>query len=293
MSERRRFSVRHETANRYGVAPAEVVQLVRLTPTDGPGQRVIHWHIHDIEGRSPAVFLDGFGNRCHLFRRPATSLDAPIVVEGEVETFAWVHGPDGSVAGERLPPSFFLRTTPLTEATADLRAFAESLGLRSERASRARRGRAGSDRDRADMIALAAAIRDRIEHRAGVTTVESSATEALSLGAGVCQDRAHVLLTLARLLGHPARYVSGYCAGVASDSLGAMHAWTEIWSDASGWIGLDPSTGAAVTTSHVRVAIGLDYTSAAPIRGVRRGGSGESLSVSVTLGDAEAMQSQQ
>ncbi len=41
-----------------------------------------------------------------------------------------------------------------------------------------------------------------------------------------------------------------------------------------GWVGFDPANDLCPMQSHVRVAIGLDYQGAAPVRGTRYGGEG-------------------
>lgn len=56
-----------------------------------------------------------------------------------------------------------------------------------------------------------------------VTDVETTAATALALGRGVCQDYTHVMLALCRLLGLPARYISGHLLGERG-----THAWVEV-----------------------------------------------------------------
>jgi transglutaminase-like putative cysteine protease len=90
----------------------------------------------------------------------------------------------------------------------------------------------------------------------------------------------HIFIAAARNLGIPARYVSGYfhrVDGVVEQDAG--HAWVEAKLPELGWVGFDPTNGISTTEAHVRVAIGLDYLGAAPIRGSRRGGGGEKLDV--------------
>jgi transglutaminase-like putative cysteine protease len=59
-----------------------------------------------------------------------------------------------------------------------------------------------------------------------------------------------------------------------------------------GWIAFDPANGISGTEAHVRVAVGLDYLGAAPVRGTRYGGVGEAMAVKVTV-DQSSRQSQQ
>jgi len=86
------------------------------------------------------------------------------------------------------------------------------------------------------------------------------------------------------MLGHPARYVSGYVQAEAEgEEELASHAWAEAWHPDLGWIGFDASHAICPTDRYVRVAVGLDYADAAPVRGVRRGAPGERLEVSVRV----------
>ncbi len=66
----------------------------------------------------------------------------------------------------------------------------------------------------------------------------------------------------------------------------AGHAWAEAYVENLGWVGFDPTNGISTTDAHVRVAVGLDYLGAAPVRGTRYGGSGETLKVAVHVDQA-------
>ena len=58
-----------------------------------------------------------------------------------------------------------------------------------------------------------------------------------------------------------------------------------------GWVAFDAANGLCATDAHVRVAVGLDYLGAAPVRGTRYGGAGETLAVNVRV-DQAAWQAQ-
>src|SRR5580704_17461043 len=127
----------------------------------------------------------------------------------------------------------------------------------------------------------------------GATHVHSSIVDSLTLGAGVCQDFAHVLLGVLRMGGMPARYVSGYLVPGSTaepnakqeEVIGgqASHAWAEVFSPEAGWVGLDPTLGNPVGLRHVRIAYGRDYGDVAPVRGVYKGHAGQRLSVDVRV----------
>ena len=110
------------------------------------------------------------------------------------------------------------------------------------------------------------------------TQVATTAAEAFKLKRGVCQDCTHIFIAAARHLGVPARYVSGhfYRAG-RRHRAGRRPRLGGSLRRKLGWVGFDPTNGISPTEAHVRVAVGLDYLGAAPVRGTRYGGGGETL----------------
>src|ERR1700743_170255 len=85
----------------------------------------------------------------------------------------------------------------------------------------------------------------------------------------------------------PARFGHGPflpCDGMVNQQPG--HAWAEAFVPDLGWVGFDPANGICTTDAHARVAIGLDYLGAAPVRGTRYGGGAETLSVAVRVDQA-------
>jgi transglutaminase-like putative cysteine protease len=136
-------------------------------------------------------------------------------------------------------------------------------------------------------------IHGRFKYVKGATHVNSSLSDSLRLGAGVCQDFAHLLLGVLRKRGIPARYVSGYLVPQNKDNPAAKleeviggqasHAWAEAYLPDSGWTPLDATLGKPVGMRHVRIAYGRDYSDVAPVRGVYKGHAGQRLSVDVTV----------
>jgi transglutaminase-like putative cysteine protease len=120
----------------------------------------------------------------------------------------------------------------------------------------------------------------------GFTSVRTSALEAWEAGRGVCQDFAHLALTVLRGAGVPARYVSGYLhpevdAAIGEVGVGESHAWIEAW--AGGWWGLDPTNGGTIGPRHVLVARGRDYADVTPFKGVYAGNAPHETSVRVHI----------
>lgn len=269
-----RLAIRHQTSYRYSKPVVYAIQTLRLSPRPYEGLNVITWRVRG-EGRFELPsFIDGYGNlvHCHTVNRPHDS--AAVIVEGEVETRAT----DGIVRGaaETLPPLFYLRETRQTEITPEIADMALALPGK------------GFDR----LVALMEEVRNRVDYVTGVTQSSTSASEALRLGKGVCQDHAHLFIAGARSMGVPARYVGGYLwAGSDSDGQ-ASHAWAEAYLPDFGWVGFDPANRTRPSEAYVRASVGLDYWSAAPVRGVRRGEGEESLAVNVKVKESAQQQQQ-
>ena len=124
------------------------------------------------------------------------------------------------------------------------------------------------------------------EYIKGVTTVETTLDEIWALKAGVCQDFAHLLMVMLRLVGIPARYVSGYICpnrdGMRGE--GATHAWAEAYLPGYGWLGLDPTNNCIANEMHVRLAVGRNFSDCSPVKGVYKGSARHILEVSVSVG---------
>jgi len=267
-----RLRIAHATTYRYEPAATGVIQILRMTPGSHDGQYVAEWQIDVSTDSKFDVHEDAFGNITHVLTHGPIS-DLTIRVEGLVET----HDTGGVLKGtdERFPASLFLRPTPLTNTNAAMAGF--SRDLRSE-----------ADSDVLGFLhALMLQINDHMTFDQDPTHTGTPAAEAFILRRGVCQDYAHIFIACARTAGVPARFVSGHfmrADGVTHQEAG--HAWAEAFVPDLGWVSFDPANAICATDAHVRVAIGLDYLGAAPVRGTRYGGGAETLSVAVKVDQA-------
>lgn len=266
-----RIRIKHRTAYAYDRPVHSIIELLRMTPRDHEGQRVRRWRIDlDHDGRLVET-EDAFGNAVHILslHRPLDSL--AITVDGEVETDDTAGVISGAI--ERFPPGLYLRETDLTRGDKAIKAFAADV--------------MGGDRGLDGLHRLLLAVKQEMRFEPGPTDASTTAAEAFSGRHGVCQDLSHVFIAAARSQSIPARYVGGYLLrddGRAAQTAG--HAWTEAHVPDLGWVGFDPANGICPTAAHVRVAIGLDYLGAAPVRGSRAGGSEERLEVNVVVDHA-------
>ncbi|GGD14003.1 transglutaminase family protein [Hyunsoonleella pacifica] len=123
----------------------------------------------------------------------------------------------------------------------------------------------------------------------GITNVDSKLDLVWELKAGVCQDFTNILLQMIRMLGIPARYVSGYiCPGDSKTrGEGATHAWIEVYIPFYGWLGLDPTNNLVASEHHVKLAVGKNYKDCAPVKGVYKGHVTDSLFVKVHVSNTK------
>ncbi|MGE0310415.1 MAG: transglutaminase N-terminal domain-containing protein [Lautropia sp.] len=263
-----KLSVHHATSYRYAAPVARSTQYIRLTPCDSVRQKVLDWQL---ELPAPGIEMtDTFGNLTHLLTLSTPHDAIAIRAAGTVEV---AEADDGEPAGP-LDPRVFLRETALTEADAAILALCDPL-----RRLVATRPLIGVS----DLVAL---IVERIGWRADATDADTSAAQVLGRGAGVGQDRVHLLLACCRALGLPARYVSGY--GYTQD-LGtvASRAWAEVWLSHR-WVSFQVGDSTAPDGGLIKLAVGLDHRDASPVRGVRLGGGEERLSAHAQVQRTEA-----
>ena len=261
------LTIIHDTQYRYDEAATLIVQALRMWPAPSPGQVVKSWRV-EVDGRVlQPTCVDGFGNPVATHTVDKAVEVVRLSVRGQVTTEDR-HGVHGEL-DETLPPVFFLAGTELTAQTPQIAELA------------ARVVGEGSDLER--LHRLSNAVRDHVDYRSESTDSCTTAGEAFSAGAGVCQDHAHVLISAARSIGYPARYVSGYLCPLDAGTPAASHAWAEIFIEHLGWVGFDAANRLSPDERYVRIACGRDYRDAAPVRGVRLGGIAETLNVEVDI----------
>lgn len=261
------LNISHRTRYTYDTPVTYALQQIRLTPKSRSYQSVTRWSTEVEGGIKEATFRDPHDNLVELVRVEPGRLNVSITSAGEVETTD-ANGIFGEHHGF-MPLWLFLRETPRTAPGPEIRNFV--------------RGLVGQDGDLARMHHLSAAIAEAVRYETGRTDSASSAEEALAEGSGVCQDHAHIFIAAARMMGVPARYVSGYLMMDDRTEQEAGHAWAEAHIDGLGWVGFDVSNGISPDERYVRVATGLDYTGAAPVSGMRFGDGGESMVVTVCV----------
>ena len=307
------LEVDHLTHYRYGARVDIAYHMAHLCPRDEPTQVLEAFQL-DID--PPAAHLheerDRLGNmrtcfdvhvphrelrvrsrsRVRVVDTPALRPDATLAWERVRERLRFAAGVPWEAASE------FVFESPCVQSLAVVREFALPSFMPQRPIALA-------------AIDLMQRIHEGFEYCPESTDVDTPLSQVLETREGVCQDFAHLMIGALRSMGLAARYVSGYLvttpaegaapprgacdapeAGASAASsaplLGAdaSHAWVSVWCPASDssparWLKLDPTNNLLPGRSHVRLAIGRDYSDVPPLRGVIRGGGRHRLEVQV------------
>lgn len=284
-----RYMIEHETILEYPRTVREHHIELRLAPRSDGHQRVISCAIETEPSAELACYTDYFGNRVDYFCviQPHNRLVTRL--KSEVETLK-----ENPFSFEQVPPEeetewlrksvrndppfndFVLHRSLLTPPVMKL---TETINCDFPEFVK---GRPILD----SLLKLQAWVPTVLTYRSGSTEVHGSLTAALAQGSGVCQDFAHLFISVARFWGIPARYVMGYLdPGICStgEQL-ATHAWAEALIPGAGWMGFDATHDLLANDHYVAVAVGRDSYDAAPQRGSFKGDSaGEQPTVKVTV----------
>lgn len=245
----RRFTFEYALDLAFSQQASRHTFLLRFVPQSDAAQQVWGFDARCTPDVALAGSRDAFGNGILLGHIEGAHDALSFFARGE----ALVRG--GPAAGAC--PAVYVLPTALTQADDALRAMGE--GLQGGAADRAMR--------------MAERIRERVDYRQGMTNERTTALEALALGAGVCQDMAHLLLACLRAQGMAARYAAGLIPGE-----GETHAWVEVW-DGGRFVGVDPTHLMLTDDTYLRVCAGRDGRDCAINRGVFAGGARQTMRV--------------
>jgi transglutaminase-like putative cysteine protease len=262
-----RLAIHHVTHYDFDQPIARGLQRLRLTPKPTSGQRVLEWAMTVEGGRREVEYDDQNHNRTTLISVLPGARELTVTCQGLVDTSDQL-GVIGRHAGH-LPLWHFRDPTPATTAGSGVRKLLNDVPRGSDMLE--------------TMHRLSAAIIGRVRYGTGSTHADTGAEEAVAAGWGVCQDHAHIFIACARMLGLPARYVSGYLMMEGTVEQEAGHAWAEVFIDGLGWVGFDVSNGISPDQRYVRVASGRDYREAAPVTGISYGAHEEVMKVRLAV----------
>jgi len=274
-----RLSVEHVTTYLYAGDVLASYNEARLTPTRNQGQLVLDHHVHVTPHVPLFHYVDYWGSEVCSFDVMVPHRRLVITGRSLVETTPARPFPGAGVNWEMLR----------AESTRDdlYQYLTSSAFVHCDDARVAQAASELAAGEPADVVERVCEwTREQLVYEPGATDVSTTASGALDLGRGVCQDFVHVAIAVLRACGIPARYASGYLhpdedAGIGNSVTGQSHAWLETWLDA--WYPVDPTSGTPVGVRHVLVARGRDYGDVTPLKGVFAGPPDPSVDVRVAI----------
>lgn len=221
---------------------------IKCQPHDDDRQKIVRLNTTISPNDFISDGVDSFGNKCIYGYMPGEHDLFLIHVDGVAQC-----GLSDRITSEDMNMSVVYKyPTEITRAGSKIRAFSEYLAGKYDLLGQ------GENINGRDVFARANIIMNELfnimEYVPGSTVITSTAEEAFRLGKGVCQDYAHIFLSLLRLERIPCRYVVGFMKGE-----GESHAWCEIY-DEDGIFALDPTNNIVVTDEHIKVSCGRDYS---------------------------------
>lgn len=283
-----RFEITHTTDYRYHGSAIEAYLEARLTPPDTASQRILAHRIEIVPDLTTTHYTDTFGNPVaffsHTLRHERLAIHNRLVVE--------THAPhlpsealDVPVAEARqLFSSVLLDYFDYLQPTWSVPVGGVATGW-------ARQHLAAGVSLRDGLDALNTAIYEAFDYRPGTTDNSTPLPLVWKARRGVCQDFAHIMLSVLRTAGLPARYVCGYIETEPARSQSgrrlvgsvATHAWVEVLIPGLQWVALDPTNNRWCAEQHVAVSFGRDNRDAAPVRGTFKGGGGQVMKIKVNM----------
>ncbi len=252
------YRVRHHYRYVYTDSVYHVRQrLVMIPPNQHGDQELVSFEL-DVRGSAgkPSIEWqsDSFGNRVCAVE--AERVDHALDFEARFSVRHMTGAPP-TILAEQLQPyrNFTALTAPNERVSSAAEAIRRSTSIPADQVELAHDWTAQS-----------------ITYQVGVTGTQTPAAMALHLGQGVCQDYAHIMLSLLRTLQIPARYVSGHLIGE-----GAPHAWVEVLLLESGSelpariVAFDPTHHRRVGQNYITVAVGRDFADVTSTSGVYSG----------------------
>jgi transglutaminase-like putative cysteine protease len=284
------FRVTHTTDYRYGEPVAEAYLELRLTPLSREGQ-TIQEHRLTIEPASrTSGYRDYFGNQVAFLSLPYRHSRLTIRSEALVKTEFKPLPDDSLELTTQEARQILTGSLPLVF---DYLQPTDMVKIGREAVQWAKRYLAGQIVLRKGLENLNRAIYENFQYRKGTTNFSTDVSTIWRDRIGVCQDFAHIMLSVLRTAGLPSRYVCGYIEtapprgdnGEGKRLVGsvATHAWVEVLLPGQRWVALDPTNNRWCGEQHIAVSFGRDASEAAPIRGTFKGSGDQVMKVQVKV----------
>jgi len=280
------FAITHTTDYRYEQEASEAYAEARLTPPERSSQRILAHEVVFDPAAAVSSYVDYYGNPTTFYAMVKRHAHLTVVNRLEVVT-----------SPARLPDEALGLTVGETRqifssvATGIFDYLRPSVAVPTggEAAKWVRRHLRADAPLREALETLNAAIHRDFEYSKGATDNWTPLPAIWKARAGVCQDFAHIMLSVLRTAGLAARYVCGYIEtdppknGRRLIGAVATHAWVEVLVPGMEWVALDPTNDQWCGERHVAVSFGRDFADATPLRGTFRGAGGQKMSVKVTM----------
>ena len=283
------FNIVHTTTYVYADTAMEAYLEVRLTPPIRPEQDILRHRIEFQPAAGASDYIDYFGNRTTFYSMTLRHRQLKVTNRLSVCTLPRVLPEGGlalTVAEARQILTSGTGVFDYLQPTETIPLAGESISWAREilRENRPLGGALGE---------LNTMIYREFKYRSGSTEIETPLSLIWKKREGVCQDFAHVMISVLRAARIPCRYVCGYIESepaVSADpsrkrlvgSL-ATHAWVEVLVPGMDWVALDPTNNQWCGEQHVTVAVGRDFLDAAPVRGTFKGSASQKLKVHVSM----------
>ncbi len=271
-----RWAIRHRTAYRYASAVRDSFNEARVRPPSDLQQRLEHFQLTVNPAARVIYDTDFYGNWVDRFdvAEPHTALE--LETRAVVTTFA-----PGRLALDARPATLAAaRQAGQCQPCFDFVQASRFTDTSPETWRLALDATAGQTDAWQAALAIMRFVHGRLAYEPQTTHVHTHAREALAAGRGVCQDFAHVMISLCRAAGIPARYISGY---LATQRVAGTHAWMEVFIPSAGWAAVDPTHNSQPDETYVKIATGRDYDDVPPLRGTYRGTTERTMEVAVEI----------
>ena len=284
------FRVTHTTDYRYGEPVAEAYLELRLTPLSREGQTVQDHRLTIEPARRTSGYRDYFGNEVAFLSLPFRHSRLTIRSEALVKTESEALPEDSLELTTQEARQILTGSLPLVF---DYLQPTDMVKIGREAVQWAKRYLAGQVVLRKGLENLNRAIYENFQYRKGATNFSTDVSTIWRDRIGVCQDFAHIMLSVLRTAGLPSRYVCGYIEtapprgdnGEEKRLVGsvATHAWVEVLLPGQHWVALDPTNNRWCGEQHIAVSFGRDASEAAPIRGTFKGSGDQVMKVQVKV----------
>ena len=268
-----KIKVKHQTFYHFNSVVPRLTQSIKLFPSKCSNQKIIRWKINCDRGNIIESHEDSLGHKIfNIFNKNIKGKQI-ITSEGVIETKNFA----GILKGlrEKVHPLCFLRQTELTKPCQKIIDLSKKI-------------KKSNNNIIEYCHALNTLTAESIKYVTGSTSTNTSAKKSIEQGRGVCQDFAHILISLARLNKIPARYVNGFLFEDLNSQENFTHAWVELFINDLGWVAFDPSHNKCMDEKYIRISCGLDFIDASTIKGIKTNYSGtENLNVKVSVNSCQ------